>query len=299
MTTATTGTGTLTLGTAVDGFQSFAAAGVANAATVAYIIEDGVDWEVGTGVYTTSGTTLTRVVEESSNADAALDLTGSAEVFIGLTAAALEILAPVSLTQAQVEDAASTVFGLVSGQRLAQAAAAAGGGSRTLISTLTASASASLDFTAFDAAEYIGYEFVFSNVKPATDAVTLQARTSANGGSSYDSGASDYGYTNQSNDNTVSNAFTTTADRLIITNANLGNNTNENGFTGNVTLIRPNLASFTPVIANGLGTSVFSRAQIHSMSGIRQSAAAVDGIQFFMSSGNIASGNIYCYGIKG
>jgi len=89
MTTATTGTGTLTLGTAVAGFQTFAAAGVPNAATVAYIIEDGDAWEVGTGVYSTSGTTLTRVVEESSNADAALNLTGSAEVFIGLTAAAI------------------------------------------------------------------------------------------------------------------------------------------------------------------------------------------------------------------
>jgi len=89
MTTATTGTGTLTLGAAVDGFQTFAAAGVANAATVAYIIEDGDAWEIGTGVYSTSGTTLTRVVEESSNADAALNLTGSAQVFIGLTAAAI------------------------------------------------------------------------------------------------------------------------------------------------------------------------------------------------------------------
>ena len=79
----------------------------------------------------------------------------------------------------------------------------------------------------------------------------------------------------------------------------MGNDTNEDGFTGNVTLIRPNLASFTPVIAKGMGTANGTRAQIHSMSGFRQSAAAVNGIQFFMSSGNIASGIIYCYGIKG
>ena len=109
MTTATTGTGTLTLGAAVDGFQSFAAAGVANAATVAYIIEDGDAWEVGTGVYTTSGTTLTRVVEESSNADAALDLTGSAEVFIGLTAAALEAIAAGSVLTKSYASSGQTI----------------------------------------------------------------------------------------------------------------------------------------------------------------------------------------------
>jgi len=110
---------------------------VANAATVAYIIEDGDAWEVGTGVYTTSGTTLTRVVTESSNADAALNLTGSAEVFIGLTAAALAALAVASLTQTQAEDAASTVFGQVSGQRLAQAMA--GWDYESAETTLTAS----------------------------------------------------------------------------------------------------------------------------------------------------------------
>lgn len=82
MTTATTGTGTITLGSAEAGYQSFADAGVVDADVVRYVIEDGAAWEIGTGTYTTSGTTLTRSVDESSNADAALNLTGSAVVFV-------------------------------------------------------------------------------------------------------------------------------------------------------------------------------------------------------------------------
>ena len=82
MTTATTGTGTITLGSAVAGYQTFADAGVSNADVVRYVIEDGNNWEIGTGTYTASGTTLTRTVLESSNADAAISLTGSAEVFV-------------------------------------------------------------------------------------------------------------------------------------------------------------------------------------------------------------------------
>lgn len=82
MTTATTGTGTLTLGSAVDGYQTFADAGVSDADVVSYVIEDGTAWEIGTGTYTASGTTLSRTVAESSNADAALNLSGDAVVFV-------------------------------------------------------------------------------------------------------------------------------------------------------------------------------------------------------------------------
>ena len=89
MSTSTTGTGTITLGSAETGYQSFADAGVADGDVVRYVIEDGDDWEIGSGTYTASGTTLTRTVDESSNSDAALNLTGSAVVFI--TAAAEDI----------------------------------------------------------------------------------------------------------------------------------------------------------------------------------------------------------------
>jgi hypothetical protein len=86
MTTATTGTGAITLGSAVSGFQTFASAGVVNADVVSYVIEDGTAWEIGTGVYTSSGTTLSRSPTESSNSGGAINLTGSAVVYITATA---------------------------------------------------------------------------------------------------------------------------------------------------------------------------------------------------------------------
>lgn len=80
MSTATTGAGTITLGSAVSGFDSFANAGVANSNQVSYLIEDGSNWEYGTGTYTSSGTTLTRTVIRSSSGTSAISLSGAAQV---------------------------------------------------------------------------------------------------------------------------------------------------------------------------------------------------------------------------
>ena len=86
MTVASGGAGDITLGTAVDGYQTFADAGVSDTNVVRYTIEDGDDWEIGTGVYTASGTTLVRTVTESSNSDAALTCSGDAIIFVTMAA---------------------------------------------------------------------------------------------------------------------------------------------------------------------------------------------------------------------
>ena len=93
--TATTGTGTLTLGNAVTGFQTFANAGVPNGATVRYAIEDGANWEIGLGIYNSAANTLTRGAYESNNSNAPIVCSGLALVYV--TEAAADVAIPSAL----------------------------------------------------------------------------------------------------------------------------------------------------------------------------------------------------------
>jgi len=83
-TTTTTGTGTVTLGGAATGFQSFAVVGNGN--TTYYVIagQGTSEWEVGIGTYTSAGTTLARTtVLASSNAGSAVNFSaGTKDVFV-------------------------------------------------------------------------------------------------------------------------------------------------------------------------------------------------------------------------
>lgn len=94
-TTTTTGTGTVTLtGTAPSGYRSVSAAHT-DGATVRYAISAGAEWEVGEGIYTASGTTLSRAsVLASSNAGALVNFSaGTKDVITTLTAGEVDGLA--------------------------------------------------------------------------------------------------------------------------------------------------------------------------------------------------------------
>jgi hypothetical protein len=82
--TTTTGTGTIVLGAAALGYQSFAVIGDAN--STYYTIADSTtgDWEVGIGTYYSGNTSLTRdTVLSSSNSSALVSfVSGAKDVFV-------------------------------------------------------------------------------------------------------------------------------------------------------------------------------------------------------------------------
>jgi len=83
-TTTTTGTGTVTLGGAATGFQSFSVIGDGNTTFYTIQLSNTNEWEVGIGTYTASGTTLSRdTILESSNSGSAVNFSaGTKDVFV-------------------------------------------------------------------------------------------------------------------------------------------------------------------------------------------------------------------------
>jgi hypothetical protein len=82
--TTTTGTGTVTLGGTVSGFEAFSAVGDGNTTYYAIAHQTADEWEVGLGTYTAAGTTLSRdTILESSNSDLAVNFSaGTKDVFV-------------------------------------------------------------------------------------------------------------------------------------------------------------------------------------------------------------------------
>ena len=83
-----TGTGDFVVDDAVQGYLIPSDAGAVNAATYSYSAEtnEGLEWEIGTGTYTVSNTTLTRTPLKSSNSNALVNFSNSPRVAITILA---------------------------------------------------------------------------------------------------------------------------------------------------------------------------------------------------------------------
>ena len=173
-------------------------------------------------------------------------------------------------------------------------------GAMTFISTSDISAAATYDFTGFTAASYDSYVLHVMNLIPVTDDVSLDLLTSTDGGSSYDTGASDYAWAVANVDANTSD----TADDSIWINGStahatyrIGSDTNEDGMSFVLHIVAPHLTKRTTFHWIGTYFAAGGQAQKFHGGGSRLSSADVDAIRLLFSSGNIESGTITAYGL--
>jgi len=176
-------------------------------------------------------------------------------------------------------------------------------GAMVFIESQDASASSTLDFTGFDAAQYDSYQFVLSNVTPTTDAVSLNARLSTNGGSSYLSTAIyDRRSVGQAGTVTVATVDQQTAQSWWALHDNTdepGNAAGEDGFSGTMKLYGPHLVKKTYFTCDGyLMGDTAGEGTLTLTGGHVIQPAAHNAIRFQFDSGTIASGTITMYGLR-
>ena len=177
------------------------------------------------------------------------------------------------------------------------------GGALNLISTQTASASATIEFTTGIDSTYDSYVFKCINIHPATDNVSFQINF-RDGGSSFDatktttffrafhteSDSTGFGYAT-----TVDLAQSTSAQTI---NWNLGNGNDESGCS-TIQLFNPSSDTFVKhFIVRSTDYGQDDSLGDRFIAGYCNTTSAIDGVQFSFSSGNIDSGVIKLYGIS-
>jgi hypothetical protein len=174
-------------------------------------------------------------------------------------------------------------------------------GQLVLISSTTASASATIDFTGLTST-YQAYMVVISDLVTATDGVSLLVRFGTGGGPTYDTG-SNYRYTTQGayvtgSDNNASASATSIALNIDAAGGTLGNVGGEN-YSGTITLYNPsNSTSWKKLSAQSAYDGSGSEPAVAHTAGGYMSTTAVTAIRFFASSGNLTSGRFTLFGIK-
>lgn len=243
----------------------------------------------GTGASTAAGARTN--LDVPSNAEAVLDTIVDAKGDI-ITATAADTPARLAV------GANGTFLKADSTQATGLAWGTPTGGNWVLIETITASASATVDFDSGINSTYKVYAVVIANALPATDGVNLYLRVSDDGGVTYEADASDYVWAldllNTSGGETLAGAAGDTEIELIDT-LNQGNTTAEK-ISGIVYMFAPDESAkthFTWQLSAFNNTVAFHWV---SGSGCSTAEVATNAIRFLYSSGNIASGTFKLYG---
>ncbi len=161
----------------------------------------------------------------------------------------------------------------------------------TKASSATASNNTSIDVAIPASAKEVRIKI--QNLVPATDEVHLQLLTSTNGGTSFDTGATDY-----SNTRIQFTSSTTyvqgNAANIQLTSTAVGSDANETGVSGEIIFSRPDQAEYTDIrysLSHKDGATG-SHPTLIEGTARRKSAADVDYARIQFASGNVESGEI-------
>jgi len=182
----------------------------------------------------------------------------------------------------------------------------ASGGTLILLSTQTASASASISFTTGLDSTYDEYIFKFINIHPATNGAEFTFNLSTDSGSNY----------NVTKTSTYFMAIHTEADTFTVleyrTDLDLAQSTSfqnlardlegtdaDGNLSGELTLFNPSNTTYVKHFISRINNQETSGAsEDNFIAGYGNTTSAVNAIQFKMSTGNIDDGIIKLYGVR-
>ena len=177
-------------------------------------------------------------------------------------------------------------------------------GNLKLITTSTASSSATISFTSGIDSTYKEYLFIFNSIHAATDGAEFQFNLSADSGSNYNVTKTTtmfYAYHTESGSSAGLSydanldLAQSSSDQIIM--ENLGNGNDENG-SGVLHLFNPSSTTFVKnFMSRGVRNGSADYCVDYYMAGYGNTTSAVDAIQFKMSSGNIDAGTIQMFGV--
>jgi hypothetical protein len=181
-------------------------------------------------------------------------------------------------------------------------------GGMKLISSQTASASASISFTTGIDSTYKEYQFYFINIHPSVDGGTLQFNMSTDSGSNYNvTKTTTFFYLrhNEAGTDGVLHGYSTSDDLAQSTNfQNIGLGTNGIGAdadqsgSGFLQLFNPSSTTYVKHFISTFQEYNLNDYSINDfVAGYGNTTSAINAIQFKMSSGNIDDGTILMYGI--
>ena len=179
----------------------------------------------------------------------------------------------------------------------------ASGGTLILLSTQTASASATISFTTGLDSTYDEYIFKFINIHPATDTADFTFNMSTDGGSNYNvTKTTSFFRANHLEDDTFTQLAYDTAHDLAQGTGfqtlakDAGSDSDENS-SGSLTLFNPSSTTYVKHFICSISSSNdYPAESTQFMAGYGNTTSAVNAVQFKMSSGNF-DGTILMYGI--